>query len=67
MIFVDEDDVPAKSISSILVFCEFGITLRHGTQQSLFIYEWQKSDTLPQHLLSIHVDVELFWVKIDDL
>lgn len=67
MVLIDEDDVLAKSVASILVFCEFGIPLRHGTQQSLFIYERQEGDTLPQHLLSIHVYVELFWVEVDDL
>jgi len=66
MIVRDEENVISPSVPPGVVLRELGVPRRHLLEESSRIDEGKESDSLPLHLLSVHVDVEVGRVEVDD-
>lgn len=66
MILRYENSVSATRVALDLVLFQLVVFFRHGTEQSLLVDERQQCDALPDHLLAVHIDIELFRVKVLD-
>lgn len=62
----NQHDIVPDSIPTLLVWSQERFHGRDGTEQSVLRDEWQKRDTLPCHLLSIHIDFEVGRIEVDD-
>jgi hypothetical protein len=61
-----EDGILAPIVAAYLVFGEFLVRSSHGFEKPVFVDEWQQGNTLPDHLLAVHVDLEGLRIEVDD-
>lgn len=66
MIVGYEENVVSPGVPPSIVLRELRVSRRHLLEQSSRIDERKESDSLPLHLLSVHVDVEVGRVEVDD-
>lgn len=66
MILPDEQRIYSQLVPLHLKLAQLGILGAHGFEQSRGVDEREESDSLPDHLFTVHVDLELLRVEIDD-
>jgi len=66
VIIRDEENVVSPSIPPGIVLRELRVPRCHLLEESSRIDERKESDSLPLHFLSVHVDVEIGRVEVDD-
>lgn len=66
MFLTHEQSIVSESVAYDFDVSETGVTSRHGFEETIGVNEREESDSLPEHLLSVHIDVERVGIEVFD-
>lgn len=61
-----EDEVSARSITSLLLFSESRLETSHCFEESFFVDERQKDDTLPSVAFAVEVNHKVLGIELGE-